>query len=185
MIGLAIMGIITSIALPNINEWTVKMRVDDEISQLHRLLLVTRNTAVNMEQPVTMCPLSSESVCTNDWTQEISVFIDLDGDGNLETNMSLDIDNNGTTETVSDSIIRVKGKLKHDTDQLVFDTARITYQPTGQTNRGGISTFIYCPSGHSDKNRGIEVSLRGRAYSTSDIDHDGKDELRGGAEVSC
>jgi len=54
MVGVAMLGILVSIALPSLNNFTVKMRVDDEISQIHRLLLTARNIAVSMEQPVTI-----------------------------------------------------------------------------------------------------------------------------------
>ncbi len=170
MVGLAMLGIVVSIGMPRMNSWLVDMRVDDEISQVYRLLLISRNTAVNMEQPVTMCPLDGASRCTNNWANQISVFID------LNNNQQYDAAQNET-------LIRVKNAI-NDGDTLTFPRASIVYQPTGQSG-GVMGTFIYCPSGYTDKGRAIRLSLRGRAYATSDIDNDGRDELRDGSEVAC
>lgn len=187
MVGVAMLGIITSIALPSFNNWTIRMRVDDEISKIHRLLLVSRNTAISMEQPVTICPLNSANVCSSDWEEEISVFIDLDGNGRFESGLTKDIDGDGVNETVSDTIIRVKDKLNNN-DELQYPSVSITYQPTGQITTSALSgagVFQYCPKNHSDKNRAIMISIRGRAYPSSDIDNDGKDELRDNSAISC
>lgn len=169
MVGIAMMGIVISIAMPSMNDWLADMRVDDEISQVHRLLLISRNTAVNMDQPVTMCPLDGGSRCTNNWANDISVFIDLN--------------NNQQYEPPNESLIRVKNAIK-DGDTLTFPRASIVYQPTGQTG-GATGTFVYCPSGYTDKGRAIRVSLRGRAYPSSDQDSDGRDEIRDGTDVAC
>ncbi|WP_286266492.1 pilus assembly FimT family protein [Thalassotalea atypica] len=176
MVGLAMIGILISIALPSFSDWTIRMRVDDEISQMHRLLLSTRNTAVNMELPVTICPLDDSNVCVNDWTGEISVFTNV-GVGNAAPDTTRFLPANDET------LVRVKMPIK-DGDDLSFPLASIVYQPTGQSG-GFAGTFIYCPSGNVDKNRGLIVSLRGRVYATSDTDNDGIDENRQGAELTC
>lgn len=170
MIAVLILGIMISIALPSFTEWKVRMRVDNEISSIHRLVLTARNTSINMEQPVTICPLNNSGSCIADWKGELSVFIDLNNDGNY---------NAASNET----LIRIKPAI-FTGDNLTFPRTRIIYAPSGQA-RGSTGTFSYCPLGHSDKNRGLRISPRGRAYQTSDIDNDGKDEIRSGAEISC
>ena len=167
MVGVAIVGLLTMIAIPSMSEWLVKMRVDNEISTMHRLILTARNTAVNSELPVIICPLDGNS-CVNDWTGEISVFIDVDNQGDFDAGV--------------DTIIRMKDPIS-DGDNLTYDFSRLTYRPTGQAT--GISIFSYCPSGTTNYNRGIEVSRLGRAYATSDTDNDGKDEENDGSEISC
>jgi len=187
MVGVAMLGIIMSIAIPSFNSWTVEMRVDDEISKIHRLLLISRNTAISMEQPVTICPLSSLNECSTNWKGEISVFIDLDANGKFETGLSKDIDGDGINETVSDTMIRVKDRI-NTSDELTFTNASVTYQPTGQIINSALSgtgAFQYCPKNNSDKNRAIVLSIRGRAYTSSDTDNDGKDELRDNSAISC
>ena len=73
MIGIAIVGILTTIALPQINDFTVSLRVDREISELNRLILTARNGAINSGNNVIICPLSPK--CSANWHNKISVFI--------------------------------------------------------------------------------------------------------------
>jgi len=95
------------------------------------------------------------------------------------------MDNNGVNESTKDEVlIRVKEEIQLN-DTLEYDNALIIYQPTGQINAADSGSFRYCPSGHSELNRGIEVSNRGRPYTTTDTDDDGKDEFRNNAEISC
>lgn len=183
LVAVAILGLMTMIAIPSMSEWVVKMRIDNEISSLHRLVNTARNSAINLEQPVTLCPLKDNS-CTTDWEGELTVFIDLDGDGNLENSVNVDINNDGVLEgPFEETVILVKGAISAD-DELTFARDRVVYQPTGQASISN-ATFEYCVPGHSDKNRGITISLRGRIYQSKDYDGDGKEENRSGTVIDC
>lgn len=170
LVSLTILAVLTAIALPNMNEYLIKTRVDNEISALHRLLLTARNTAVNSGKNVTICPLSVFNVCTDNWEDEISVF----------TNTT----NNTTFTSASEQIIKVKAKLSTG-DSLKFNQASIVYSATGALVGGVNSEFIYCPAEDTDLARGINISLSGRIYASQDTDDDGKDEDRTGSEFSC
>jgi prepilin-type N-terminal cleavage/methylation domain-containing protein len=171
MVGLAIVGILAAIGLPNLSNFTTKLRVDNEISDLNRLILTARNTAINSGQNVTICPLSSSLVCTSNWQNKISVFID---------------DNiNKTYETaVNERLIKVKSSITTN-DKLQFAADSLTFTPDGRLLANGGNTFKYCPKGHTDLSRGIIVSSSGRSYKTSDTDNDGKDEDRSNNEITC
>ncbi len=172
MISIAILGIITAIAMPSLTTFIVAMRVDNEISQLHRLILTARNTAISMSQNVTLCPLNSSNACSNDWDKELSVFIDLNGNSIYES---------ATNET----LIKVKQPANSDDTLTYTGFSRITFAPTGQLSSALNSIFKYCPNGYADLSRAVVVSRSGRSYQSSDLDGDGKDEIRGGAEVVC
>ena len=169
MVGIAIMGVALAIALPNFNNWLVQIRVDNEISQIHRLLLTARNTAINLGHEVIVCPLDKKS-CVNDWSREISAFVDVNNNGDYDS-----ADN--------ETIIRVKAAID-SADDLAFPRASVTYQPTGQAG-GSAGTFVYCPNNLPQFNRGVVLSLRGRAVQTRDIDDDDIDETRGGEDITC
>lgn len=172
LIGIAILGIISAIAAPSLSELLVKNRVDNEISQLQRLLLQTRNSAVNKSETVTICPLSGTNVCQNSWKNAISIFIDLDNDGVYEP-------------TNNEELIQVKEASNND-DTLVFPFTRVSYQPTGILNGVFNGTFNYCPNDHNELSRGVIVSRStGRIYTSQDIDGDGVEEDRVGTEITC
>ena len=174
IISISVISILTAIAYPNFNAFLSQMRVDNEISVLHRLLFTARNAAINTALPVTVCPLNELNQCSTQWQNEISVFIDLN--------------NNNTYEPLSDEVLlRTKSAIKHD-DKLQYGLwrSRIIYAPTGRTSGWGSNgTFKYCPKGYPEKSRAIRIATSGRLYTSSDIDQDGKDEVRSGGEISC
>ena len=170
LVSVGILAILTAVALPNLDDYLVKSRVDNEISELHRLILTARNTAINSGKSVTLCPLSSLNVCGTNWKDELSVF----------TN---------TTDTTkfdaaTEQIIKVREKIS-TSDSLKFNQTTLVYSPSGRLLSGNNSLFIYCPYGKDDLARGINISLSGRVYASQDSDNDKKDEDRSGNEFSC
>jgi len=174
MIGIAVVAILSAVALPSLNTFTVGMRVDNEISQLHRLVLTARNSAINMEQNVILCPLDGINgiTCTaGEWDKELSVFID--------------VNNNGTYESATDTLLKVKGEISAG-DQLIYaGNSELTFNPTGRITAIAATTFNYCPKDHDDMSRSVTISISGRPYQSSDTDNDGKDEDRDNNEISC
>jgi len=173
MVGISITSILTSIALPNFNEFIVQLRVDNEISRLGRLLLVARNHSINSGENVIICPLENSSECSTSWHEELSVFIDSNG------NKKFDLAD-------GELLITTKSAIKSD-DILIYGKNRnkITYQPTGHLFGLSNGTLRYCPKEYEEKSRGIVIARSGRFYSTTDINSDGKDETRSKVVITC
>ncbi len=159
IITIAIASIIAAIALPNLNVFIVKMRVDNELSEMHRLLLTARNSAINTGLNTTVCPLNDIDgtlTCTDNWGNTISVF----------TNTTADTNTMGGT----DILIKIKEASK-DNDKLELSNAgAITYSPTGRTVSGNENQLTYCPHGYSDESNGIDISTSGRTYIGTEND---------------
>ena len=172
IIGIAILGIITAIAMPNLNLFLVNMRIDNEISQIYRLVLSARNSAISMERNVTLCPLNAANTCTNTWGGELSVFIDLDNDNVYEP-------------LNNEVLLKVKPAIQNNDTLTYAGFSRITFAPTGQLAAALNSTFIYCPQGFNNLGRAVLLNASGRASSSSDIDNDGRDEDRNGNGIAC
>ena len=174
MVALAIMLILLSIGVPNLNNFIVYIRVNNEIFTLHRLILITRNSALSNNTNVTLCPLNSQGKCQNLWHQELSVFTD--------------INNNKVYEpTLNEQLVAQKSAIKTG-DKLQYGKTRIglTYAPTGHLSGWGQNaTFSYCPEHHNDKNRGIVVRNSGRAYVSAANKTNGKHVRRTGAKIKC
>lgn len=174
MVSIAVLISLTSIALPSFADLIIKMRVDNEISSLKRLISVARNTAINNSQTVTLCPLDNKNTCINSWHNMLSVFTD--------TN------NNKTFEPESgEYLISVKQAI-FEKDKLQYGKSRVglTYAATGHLSGWGQNaTFKYCPFGHSNLSRGIVVSLSGRAYQTSKGNKKQIDKTRSGKIIKC
>ena len=171
IVSVSILSILAAIAVPNFNEFIIKMRVDNEISQLHRMLLLTRNSAINSGQKAIICPLNESFECTTQWHNELSVFVDVNNSKMLDAN---------------EKIITIRPAITIG-DVLVYGKTRnkITFKPTGQLSGLANGTFRYCPQNYKNKARGIVVARSGRVYQSSDIDNDGIDENRGNKEINC
>jgi prepilin-type N-terminal cleavage/methylation domain-containing protein len=177
LVGVSIVAILAAVVLPSLNRFVVSMRVDNQISELHRLLLIARSSAVNSGRDVVICPIVSGS-CTNDWTQEISVFIDF----NQNNDFDLAAGANPT-----DEVIRVKSAVNNDSDRFQYTGgASLTYNSLGNLPANNNEfIFSYCPEGFTDESRGITVAISGRAFISQDDNNDGLDENRNNDNITC
>ena len=185
MVTIAVAAIVITIAIPSMSDFIVKMRVDNEISQLNRLVLTARNTAISTEQTVTFCPLGENNVCTNNWDNELSVFIDLNGNGTYEPPATIPaIPAPPALPIPYERILKVKSSTTAGDSITYLGQSRITFSPTGIL-ASGASTFLYCPSSDKALARALVLSISGRTVLSADSDGDGIDEFRTGADVTC
>jgi type IV fimbrial biogenesis protein FimT/type IV fimbrial biogenesis protein FimU len=156
MITIAIAGIAVTIAIPSLSNFTLKMRVDNEVSEIQRLLMTTRNAAINSGVPARLCPLDVNNACANNnnWAGRIGVV-------------------------TSDGLIKEREGIEQG-DFLQFDFNQVVYSPSGQLANNNIGNFSYCPKRKADFCRAVIVSLSGRAYLSADINGDGRDQDRNG-----
>ncbi|HCH68965.1 MAG TPA: pilus assembly protein [Colwellia sp.] len=171
MVSVSLTSILAAIAFPHFSDFIIKIRVDNEISKLHRTLLITRNTAINTGQKAIICPLNNNFQCTIQWQNELSVFVDV---------------NNNKMIDVNEKIIHIRPAIPTG-DELFYGKGRnkITFKPTGQLSGLANGTFRYCPQNHKKNSRGIIVARSGRVYQSSDVDNDSIDENRGNKEINC
>jgi type IV fimbrial biogenesis protein FimT len=169
MVVIAVSAIMISIAIPRLSDFTIKMRIDNEISQLNRLVLSARNSAITLEQNVITCPLES-GVCTANWQNQLTTFIDND--------------NNGIFLAANDTLVKIKAANTSGDIITYAGQTSINFSPTGVLSSIA-SQFIYCPISDNSLARAIVLSPSGRTYVTTDANNDGKDEFRVGGNVVC
>lgn len=173
MTAIALVSILAAIALPNYQTFLVDLKIQNQISQLNRLILTARNLAINQQQNVTLCPLSNDNECVEDWTQELSVFID------KNKNKAFD-------EHLEERILTTKEKLP-PSDMLFYGRGRrsIIFSPSGNLSGLSNGTFRFCIAGYEDKVSGIIIARSGRIYRSSDINGNGKEQNRSGKNLLC
>jgi type IV fimbrial biogenesis protein FimT/type IV fimbrial biogenesis protein FimU len=172
MVTIAIAGIIAAIAMPNLNDFLVRMRVDNEVNEMHRLLLTARNSAINTGFNTTVCPLDSTNTCTNNWGNTISVF--------TNTTPATNDTMNGT-----DILIKIKEAVKTNDILKLSNAGFITYSPSGRTLNGNENKLSYCPYQHLDASNGIDISTSGRSYVGTETNVSGKYVDRDDDEFKC
>lgn len=172
LVGIAIVAILLTLALPSMNSFIIKMRVDNEISELQRLLLTARSMAISTGKNTTVCPLNGSGKCTTNWQNKLSVFTN--SDNTLATN---------NTFLAPDELVKVKETIKTG-DRLQYAQKSVIFSPDGRIITTA-AKFNYCPKDKSELSRGIDVSISGRSYTSSDTDNDNKDEDRNNTEITC
>lgn len=173
MTAIALVSILAAIAIPNYQSFLVDLKIQNQISQLNRLILTARNYAINQQQNVTLCPLSDSNECVEDWTEELSVFID------MNKNKAFD-------KHLNEKVIITKTKLK-PTDKLFYGKGRksIIFSPSGNLSGLSNGTFRFCLAGYEDKVSGIIIARSGRIYRSTDINGNGKEQNRSGKNLLC
>jgi len=174
MVSVSITSLLSCIAIPNLNDFITQIRVDNEISELTRLLFISRNAAINSNSIVTLCPLDNSSKCGSDWQQPLSVFTDSNHNAIFEPSKG-------------EQILKSKQSIKQG-DKLHYGVGRtnIMFAPTGHLSGWGKNgTFRYCPQNAKEHNRAIRIATSGRLYQSTDVNHDGIDELRSGGKILC
>ncbi|HCM48086.1 MAG TPA: pilus assembly protein [Colwellia sp.] len=154
LVTIAIAGIAFSIAIPGLNSFTLQMRVDNEVSEIQRLLMTTRNAAINSGAQVSLCPLAADDTCAdnNNWAERIGVI-------------------------TNDGLIKEREAISYN-DKLQFPSKVVTYSPSGQLANNSDGRFSYCPQGNNEYSRAVTLSLSGRTYLSVDINGDGRDQDR-------
>lgn len=174
LVALAILISLVTLGIPSLLNFVISTRVDNEIYSIQRLLLLTRNAAINGSTKVTLCPLDNKNNCVNQWQNQLSVFTDFNNNRVFEPN-------------TGEKLLTVKAAIKPG-DVLQYGTSRIglTYASTGHLAAWGQNaTFSYCPKNHHDKSRGIIVAISGRSYLSA-LNKRGSNEIRRtGAKISC
>jgi type IV fimbrial biogenesis protein FimT len=177
LVALAILVSLTAIGVPSLAKYTVKLKVDNEISHLYRLLLSARNSAINSGKPTTVCPLDDENNCSGDWAKSIYVFTDENDNKRFEPNDNEQI-------IVMKAAISIQDKLQYGKNRL-----GVTYTSTGHLSGWGQNgTFKYCPKNHLNQSRGIIVATSGRlykSYQSTTGKNKGKDKNRSGIVIFC
>lgn len=154
LISLAVLISVTTIAVPTLTEFTVKTRVNNEISRLHKLLQLTRNLAINSGSHTTICPLVN-NICTSNWALPLVVFNDPNNNKKLD-------------KSLNERILSLKPAISTN-DKLQYGKNRIaiTYAASGHLSSWGQNgTFRYCPFKHLDKSQGIVIASSGRTYKS-------------------
>lgn len=166
VITLAIAGILIVGAIPSFVLMLDNSRGFDQANAYFNALSFARGQAVNLGQRVTVCNLDETdgtTTCTDEWQHGVSVFIDFNG--------------NGKVDSATDQVLRQTGGLaSRDTSKSSIPQKRITFNAEGMAISGN-GSFTLCPSGNVEIARKITISTSGRVRVTHQKDTGGDDNL--------
>ncbi|MCU4676276.1 GspH/FimT family pseudopilin [Catenovulum sp. 2E275] len=173
IIASALIIVTLTFGIPSLHGALIQNRINNQIYNLSKDLLLARNHAIQYETQVVLCHLSSSNICDGEWGLGYSVFLDRNRDNVYQPN--------------DDQLLLLRD-YQNANDLIDFNGHdNIRYDFDGRLN--SISgTFKFCPAIEDDEaySRAIIISLSGRFRVSQDIDNDGKDELAGNNDhISC
>lgn len=135
MVTIAVAAILLTVGVPSLVSLYEGMRVNNNITKIHDIMVFARNQAVSYGTTVNVCPFGSASSCdaSADWSKGIRVYI-------------------GT-----DKELRAIDGF-HSSDKITGSVDSLTFSADGLSSGG---TLIYCPGGKTAESKGVIVNVGG------------------------
>ncbi|MEI4548933.1 MULTISPECIES: GspH/FimT family pseudopilin [Pseudoalteromonas] len=153
MTTIAIVGIVATIALPNLGPMLESDRADNFINELNRTIKFARAKATSTDEFVVVCPIASPDTggaCTTDWKNNpIVAFVDKGRDLDLNT--------------TNDMRIRVMS-LPSFQDKVTQDKGNTAITIDGQGRVNQEHQFVICPNGKNDNTSALQISVSGNTW---------------------
>lgn len=160
MFTVAIVGVVTALAVPNFRDFVQNNRAAEEANALVGALSVARSEAVTRGIPVSVCSSTDGETCggSDDWTTGWIVFTD----GNAPLGDVTD----AVAPAIPDTVLRVMPALRSGSE-LAADADFVSYAANGFLGTAAGANFdldiAECTGEH---NRAIAVNMQGRAAVT-------------------
>ena len=171
LICLAIISIVSFVAIPTFNDMYQNANSNSSINQLSRFIRYTQSEALSRRARVTLCPSSTGIHCEQDWHLGIMIFID---------------ENNDQVRSEEEPLLRLKtpflssGKIHYNNpaNKIVFSRQGFPL--------GSAGSFVYCPENTDEEYaRALILSFQGRLRVGRDSNGDDVVETTGGKNVQC
>lgn len=147
-ITMGIVAIVSTLALSSISYLMDSSKAEDYTRELAKTVNFARVQAVSTGQTVTLCTLV-DGACANDWTKDITIFIDSGNNRTLGTNTVLRI-----VEAIPSS----------DSLSYTGTAAGISFFPDGSIGDDDSGVFTYKINNTCDtKTRSVDINATGRA----------------------
>ncbi|TDQ50350.1 GspH/FimT family pseudopilin [Permianibacter aggregans] len=172
MIVIAIAGITLGLGYPSMKNLIIKSRVNGYAHTLLSTVHSARQTAIMRNEYITVCASANGSSCDTDWSKGHLIFIDQNG------NRELDIE---------DTRLNYINGI-NDADNVKWQSFKIAktlqFLPTGITNHQN-GTFTVCGLGKVKYAKAVIITKTGRPRVSQDSNDDGVDEGASGKPLSC
>lgn len=168
---ITIVSIVLSFAIPGMQGVVGETRRHSATSELIAAINLARNTAIQEQLTVTLCPLNEKLQCGHDWNKPITVFRD---------------PNRSKSVTDSSQVVRVidisrQGRVyAHSGNRSYF-----RFRSSGMA-REAIGNLIWCPENDDNTVASqIRVNMGGRPLLAQDHDGDNIVEDTYGKPIKC
>jgi type IV fimbrial biogenesis protein FimT len=155
LITLALIAIVTAIAVPSMTTFTQNDRLTTNINKLIGHLAYARSEAVKSSQQIAICVSNDGATCTGGaWRDGWIVYIDADSDNSF---------------TAGEVILRAQQAL--ETNNTVTATgigSQIIYDGRGFVNAASIGSLLLCDNRSGPYGKTITITTTGRVRFQDD-----------------
>ncbi len=173
MFSIATMGILVTMAVPNLSVMLKTNAGETLLNDLARTMNMARASAVFQGQMVTMCRSANNTGCNGEWHDGMLVFVDRDNNRNVNDDDKILHITSGAT-TPGTLVLRSFPNKQY----LQFTPAGVINNQTGN--------FTWCPSDNDPRQaQQLIFNITGRLRYAVDGDGDGIREDATGKPLSC
>lgn len=171
IIVLSIVAIIATYAAPSFDILLKKSRQRSALSELISVINLARNTAIQEQVPVTLCPLTTSQKCGSDWSRPLTAFRD--------PGLKKQTSNQGQILRVVQ--LNSYGHLTGKTGIRNY----FRFRPSGLAEEA-IGNIVWCPKDNDNRYASqIRINMGGRPFVSKDTDGDGVPEDTYGQNLEC
>lgn len=171
LVTITILSVLLGFANYSWNAWADRGRLRASLENYHSLFAYARWAAASHRQLVTVCPLSADNQCTDDWQRPISVFIDHNNDKQPDENRILRQLTPGSESFDIRSRTGGRGYFQFNSEGMIHGaTGSLVLCPGRRTT----ATMVY-----------MALNKGGRFRVQYDEDGDNKIRLNWGATITC
>lgn len=172
MTVIAIVSITLGLGYPGMKQMLIKSRVNSYTQTLLSTIHSARQAAIVRNKYITVCASANGVDCETDWSAGHLIFIDQNGNRQLDTeDARLNyIEGINEADNVKWQSFKVANTLQ--------------FLPTGITNHQN-GTFTVCGLGKTQYAKAVIITKMGRPRMSSDSNNDGIDEGASGKPLNC
>ena len=177
LVAMLVTGALFMLAIPAMQTWVEKTKVDKEVDLFVSQLALARHTAISKGIHVSMCPLDQQAPnrCgkRNTWHLGTLIFEDLNANQKVD---SKDVILQRSSPLAASEVF---WRAFRNRSYLVFTPWGLTEWQNGH--------FLFCPQSSDNPQlaRALTLNHAGRTYRSKDRNDDGIHENRRGKNLEC
>tara|TARA_R110002167_G_scaffold243833_11_gene449272 strand:+ start:358 stop:948 length:591 start_codon:yes stop_codon:yes gene_type:complete len=171
LIVLTITAILMALGSPSFYALSAQSKSKSTIQKLSGLVRLARNSAVNHQTPIVLCPSKNGLACGKSWQEGVLIFEDQNNDKQLSKTETLVHFQSPLIESGS-----IQWSALHN--YLSFSGEGLSGNSAG--------SFVYCPEDNNPKYaNSLIISFSGKIRRAGDDNHDGIRESGNSKNIVC
>ena len=153
--SLTLIVCLITMATPASVNWIDKQRMHSLQTDFFHMAYQARAVAMTRKSRVTLCPLTDQGICSFNWSNRLSSFIDSNGNRQIDLGEEI-VHVLSITETV-----RLNWRGMRPTNSIHFSSQGVTFVSNG--------TMSFCSRNPAINNEAVVINRQGRIKTSSTV----------------